>query len=611
MKYVRPAILILLLSAKVMADDLATSEVTLSRSPIVANLPGRVVLQTFQDSIGALWFITQTGVSRYTGKTVEKFVNLPGDDNSISSNQVSGVAEDTNGVLWFSSLDGGLNQYDPIKNGFVRYKFDPNNSNSPLSNRIVTVFADSKDNVWLGYKNGLSKFRPETGEFQHVISTAKGAPYIDEVADFLEAPDGSLWVATNASGLFNVNSNTLEMERHEIEIKKQVAKHEPRVFRLASTGENNIWLSTRESGVIRYYPDTRSWDHFTHDGSNLNSLSSDQINQIYSDRDKRLWVATKEGLDSFDKKLQNFVRHRLDRPEPNKVDPPIFSIYQSLEGSFWVGAYDGLAIGSKNQFALFDESTGGLSDKSVNAFAETDDGSLWVGTDNGLNRLRPNSSRFDWINEYTEPGISSRIVMSLLGEGNALWVGTFDSGLNYIDLVSGKTTRFSHSLSDDTSIAANGITSIHRTSKGTLLVGTYGGGLSIFNEDNQSFTSLRYQRESNNSLSDDRVVAIFEDSLGYIWIGTENGLNLFDEHTRSFINFRSDTNQAGSLPSNFVWSFFEDDDRTLWLGTNGGGIVRWSYKDRSDLRPNFVKPAPSLDIPSFIYGIKGDSASNL
>lgn len=604
MKLLLQIALLLLFSATAVADDLATSDIRFLSSPVTPT--GNVVIQTFQDSVGALWFVTQTSLNRYTGKTIERFGTVAGDDSSISG-LVSRITEDTRGVIWLSSFDGGLNRYDPIKNGFIRYEFDPNNSNSPLSNRVITVYADSVGNIWLGYKNGLSKFNPITGEFKHVISTVRGAPYIDEVSDFLEATDGKLWVATNASGLFKIDSNTLELETHPIEINKQAAVHKPLVSRLASNSENAIWLSTRETGVIRYYPDNRSWEHFAHDESDQNSLSADQINQLYVDRDRRLWTATKEGLDRFDERLQNFVRLEAQIP----VATPMFSIYQSIEGIFWVGGYSALAVGSKSKFALYDDTTGGLSDKHVNAFAETSDGSLWVGTDDGLNRLKPNASEFDWIKEYTDPGISSRIVMSLLGEKTTLWVGTFDGGLNRIDIETGETTIFSHSPTNEKSIGANGVTSIYRSSEGSLLIGTYGGGLSIFDESTQNFTNLRYQRESINTLSDNRVVAIFEDSLGNIWIGTENGLNRFDENTKSFISFHSDKNQINSLPSNFVWSFFEDSDKNLWLGTNGGGIVRWSYEDRVNLRPNFLKPDDSLDIPNVTYGIQSDDASNI
>ena len=124
--------------------------------------------------------------------------------------------------------------------------------------------------------------------------------------------------------------------------------------------------------------------------------------------------------------------------------------------------------------------------------------------------------------------------MSLYSDKNVLWAGTYDQGLNRIDLTTNKTTVFRHSTVRELSIGANGITSILRLSTGELLIGTYGGGLSIYQENDNTFLNLKNDANDATTISNNRVLAIFEDSLGLVWIGTELGLNQFNIDTLTF-----------------------------------------------------------------------------
>lgn len=255
---------------------------------------------------------------------------------------------------------------------------------------------------------------------------------------------------------------------------------------------------------------------------------------------------------------------------------------------------------------------GQLSSESVNAFAETSDGSFWIGTNDGLNRIRPSSSDVEWINESTSPAISSADVMSLLSDGDALWIGTFNGGLNRLDLLENTTTTFKNSSLDDNSIGANGITSMLRTSSGELLVGTYGGGLSIYRQKSNDFLILQHIPGDQTSLSNNRVIALFEDSLGMIWVGTEYGLNRYHPIANTFEAFYTENGNTNSISSNIVWAFYEDEEENLWLGTYGGSLNKWEAVDRRISAVNFHHYSENIALPSSnVYGIKPDESGDL
>ena len=82
----------------------------------------------------------------------------------------------------------------------------------------------------------------------------------------------------------------------------------------------------------------------------------------------------------------------------------------------------------------------------------------------------------------------------------------------------------------------------------------------------QSFYFRKYQVE--NGLSHNTVWCILQDSYGFMWFGTSDGLNRFDG--KQFKIFRNDNQDKFSLGNNSVQTLFEDSDRNIWVGTNEG-----------------------------------------
>ena len=84
---------------------------------------------------------------------------------------------------------------------------------------------------------------------------------------------------------------------------------------------------------------------------------------------------------------------------------------------------------------------------------------------------------------------------------------------------------------------------------------------------------IRFERLSlQEGLSQVTVLSIHEDSRGFIWIGTEDGLNRFDGD--SITVYRHDPADPSSLPASYIRSIDEDANGRLWIGTEGGGVAR-------------------------------------
>jgi len=89
--------------------------------------------------------------------------------------------------------------------------------------------------------------------------------------------------------------------------------------------------------------------------------------------------------------------------------------------------------------------------------------------------------------------------------------------------------------------------------------------------------NIRFDQYSlEDGLSQSSVFAVLEDSLGFIWVGTEDGLNRFDGY--QFKVYRHNPDDPGSLSSSRIRALYEDPAGTLWVGTYGGGLNRFEQK---------------------------------
>jgi len=86
--------------------------------------------------------------------------------------------------------------------------------------------------------------------------------------------------------------------------------------------------------------------------------------------------------------------------------------------------------------------------------------------------------------------------------------------------------------------------------------------------------ALRFEHISiEQGLSQSSVRVIFQDSRGFLWFGTEDGLNRYDGYT--FKTFKPEPSNPNSLSDGWITSIAEDQNGYLWVGTRLGGLNRY------------------------------------
>jgi signal transduction histidine kinase/ligand-binding sensor domain-containing protein/DNA-binding response OmpR family regulator len=474
-------------------------------------------------------------------------------------------------VLVLSLAVGILPGLDKPKK-IQEYGFDAWYSEDGLPQSYVKSIAQSKDGyLWVGTGGGVGRFDGVRFMTFHRRNTP--AMDADKVRVVTAASDGSLWIGLESGSVVRRNANRFD----RYERKDGVARADVRA--IAEDRQGRIWIGT-SAGLLR--ADTGKLSV----APEAAGLRSRDVHSVSIDRNGRLWIGTAEGPAVLEK--GGFVH--LNHPA---VAFPISSICEDRSGNFWFGTSDrGLVRHSNREFAMFGADQG-LPSARVRSILEDRAGNLWVGTSAGLTRYE--NGRFSPPTAQI-PATTLEVYALFEDREGSLWAGTA-AGLHRLRddrlPVYGTSDGLSHNV----------VLSAHARRDGSILIGTYGGGLNVWKdgrfhpldasevlatasvdsvvEDHHGAIWLAsaqrlYRRENGTfrdvgkaeGLASGEIHALFVDPGGRVWVGTAGGAGVWTGSAFRFFTMRD------GLPNDTVRSFAADPTGGVWIGT-GGGLSRW------------------------------------
>jgi ligand-binding sensor domain-containing protein/signal transduction histidine kinase len=546
------------------------------------------VASLFEDKDGFIWIGTyQGGLNKYdpSTDTFTQFRHIPEDPSSISEGMINAILQDHSGMLWVGS-EGGLNKFDPISNSFIHYRHDPNDPKSLSRNSIHVIYQDQKDNLWIGtLGGGLELFDPLTGGFRHFQANT-------ETEDETGKP----------------NEETL-LQNDETLSNNYVKK-------IIEDAKGNLWIGT-EKGLNYFDPVRGQFQHFLYSDTDSSTISNNSVAALLVDSVGRLWVGTEFGLNRFDETSGKFIRYYSNPLIANSLsNNAIFSLYEDREGILWIGTW-GAGINkhspAQNKFTLYrydPENPQSIPAEGVFGIEADPSGIAWFGSPGGgLTRFDPASGlATHYQNDPNDSNslASPKVWTVYRDQAGTLWVGT-SYGLDRMDERTGKFTH--HKVDKDkpvTSIRSNFVTQIYESPDGSFWIGT-GMGLDLYERSTGIFTHIVDPADPQGATSAN-VGAIFEDSEGFLWVGTSGaGAYRFDKKNNTFHYYQTDPTDPKSLSHNIILAIYQDKHGTIWLATGGGGLNR--YDPETD---SFTTLTERQGLPNnFIYCIVPDEQNNL
>ncbi len=286
-----------------------------------------------KDKAGNLWFAASgRGVYRYNGKTFTNFTKK----DSLSSNDVSCIYEDTVGILWFGT-NAGICRY----NGKTFTSFpipEPDSTNAPHSKysyskntkQLSNILQDKKGNFWFVTLNsGVYCYNGKT--FTNFSS--------HEVLDCIaEDKAGNIWVGSwSHGGIYRYDGKTFT---HFDGLSDDMIR-----CMLVDTA-GNIWIGTRNHGVDRY--DGKSITNF----SEKEGLCHNDVSCIFEDKTGNLWFGSdvsdwgtiRGDACRYDGKSFTNVTTKESLAKKDSIKYSVITIIEDKTGNFWFGSRGGLLL---------------------------------------------------------------------------------------------------------------------------------------------------------------------------------------------------------------------------------------------------------------------------
>ena len=413
-----------------------------------------------EDSKGNIWFGTfNGGIYKYImSESRMEVIDLP--KLGVASNWVTSITEDRRGRIWVGTWEGGIVLFDGVntqifnaKNGLIPSRIydimedvegniliaDQNNGLTIYKGdafisynkkvllpdpNVNAIYVEKSGSVWFGTNAGISRFLPGS-DMAPVIYNEEKNSIFEDIRFFREDGDGNLWIGANAGGVILYNMKTSKFEAQP-EINSTLYTG-GQVKAMEIDKKKNLWIGTVD-GVSVGAIGQQNFKRFNY----LDSMIIGTITALYCDQAGNMWI----GSDQMGGK-PGLMRYNCSKDQFSQVPTLSGVIPKALamdnKGILWIGTSEGLlAFRNDSVIATVTEADGLLSD-NINLLVAGEDGSIYIGTNYGLNRFIPDTKQ---IFSYTErngfPGIETKQNAIFRETGGNLWFGTANGATKLI-----------------------------------------------------------------------------------------------------------------------------------------------------------------------------------
>lgn len=542
--------------------------------------------------------------------------------DGLPSNNVSTIAQDSEGLIWASTWNG-LSYFD----GYNFKSFRSSEENGWLStNRILMIKHNGNDDIWVvTYDRQLYLFDAKATKFINVgeaIAEKIGRNF--QPRNIYPMAAGHTWITghgdrmairiddnnpTDTESMVIINPNEKNSRGILHSAVNDKAGNEWLLFSdhieladsdISATGHfefiTNVgeatYIATQRGDLFIYHPGAKA----------LNSLKSPvefaSINCMSALDDNNLILGTSNGIYLYDcrkGKSRAITTGAAGTPAANVTD-----IYVDSQRRIWAyTSADGIILADPN------DTTAKFIQTSAESKATTKSRhTLWLEDQFGTIWLVPRGGVFGYYDEASDHIVPyplqsphfgfadvPEIERFFIDNGSNLWLSSFHDLMlvnfkrpivNRIPLIKNQETR-----------------SLLARDDGTIWAGTSGGYIGVYDSTGKFLHYLGFGRGGQLITSQtpvifsDKIYSIFEDSYGTIWIGTKGqGLYVIDPKGK-IDHYCYDKSAPFSLNCNNIYDFDEDEKGNIWVATYGGGINLALTDNRNNI--NFIHAGNVLE----------------
>ena len=455
-----------------------------------------------------------------------KFKNITS-EQGLAQNTIHGIVKDKYGFMWFGTW-GGLCRYDGYS--FKTYRYNPLNNKSVNSNKIHNLIKDADQNIWVLTFSGneLCRYNYEKDNFDRIPVSKISKPFLKLI--------------NRRNHLFTVNYSYKNYKW------------------MVDTLTISLERLDMSSGQIKKYK---------YNSANPWSLNGANVSDIYLDNHNVLWIGTYSyGINTANLKGKPFEYYYHDPfTSASLIDNNVSAICEDNSGKLWIGTRDnGITVMGKDGYRHIikdRKNANSLVDNQIRFIFCDSRGMIWIGTKVGLDSYNPRTGTF---RHFTEQGLKDIAVYAVAEDlEHNIWIGTW-RGVYHYNPLKDKLTHFD----PDKFLKYPWVRTIIQDRKQHLWVGTEGGGISVLkpvgNKDSLVVVKHLLHQDKKNSISDNRIYCMYQDSEGLIWIGTGNGLDFYNPSNELITHFPLQSGLADAT----IAGITEDKNGFMWISHKKG-----------------------------------------
>ncbi len=546
-----------------------------------------------EDEFNRLWIGGENSLKIYSKSdkkisSIDLFTNLEG---GFLTSGVFSILKDKSGFIWLATLSKGLYRYNPANDKF--FHFDENNlkEGGLKSSSIASLFQDSFGNIWIGtLTEGLYKVDPnkqpmnvlkipdniKTNTFADIVSAVAMSKNTNNVA-IGTLGVGLIWknLETGQSKNFSAGKNSNNISGTNISS-------------LTIDEENNVWVGTQE-GLDKVNPITGKIDRYYKEEKKITNGIS--ISDLEFDSAGRLFIAYSGGVDifypsqNFRKKIPSAFNRQYNPELQQEIinlaysSKPIVSLLQVGEQKLLQKEFEvknnmkvliiGVGEGQPNLENMFDY--GWIEDKEKNTVWSMQEFIKTFHFQGGLkNRIVFNTMELTKgkykLNYVSDVGNSYGNYNVQAPKDSALW------GVQLLEINDKQFKTYSELIKKNYNEASKMLLlystsiAISKYYENTIWIGTRSQGLFKYNLADNKYSQYKQRKNISGLSFENDIYNLMEDSKGFVWYSSPNGLVKFDPKDETKKLFT----EKDGLPTNLTAAIQEDNYGNLWISSAAG-----------------------------------------
>ncbi len=353
-----------------------------TRTDIEGNYSPRV-RDVFQSSDGNIWVTSAKGLLRWDNGRFDIYRSSYNDQFSLPDNSTQCIFEDSQKGLWIGTWRGGLGYLNPYSNTFEIYQNNPD-QNSVSGNLISSIAQDEHGVLWIGADgSGIDTFDESEKQFRHISLAASDQNGTNNIKCIYPDQNGDIWVGTYREGVFR--------KKRGESLFKHAFLSGANVYDLVSDGEK-LWIATYNRGLFYYQYSSGEIKNFD-DDEDGNSLPSNYLRKLLLDSRQNLWVISNAGVFIKAKDKTTFEPLPIGQNE-NRSSIQVYTIASDAEGKIWLGTNIEIVSVDKNRTLNRKSIIFNGKPLSVYGIVAIDSNQFWLSSNYGIFRYNPENGSY-------------------------------------------------------------------------------------------------------------------------------------------------------------------------------------------------------------------------